>query len=408
MPAELHTHDRGGSVSRAFLSGNEAVAEAARLCRPAVIAAYPITPQTTVVERLAEMVDSGLLASRFVHVESEHSALSLVMGSAAMGLRTFTATSSQGLLYMAEILFYASGGRFPLVMMNANRALALPWNIYGDQSDSLALLHSGWIQAYAEDAQEALDMTVQAYAVAERRDVLTPVMVNLDGFFLTHTYEPVDIPAQGEVDAWLPLPDFPGVMGDPPLSLAMTAGPGDYAVFKRLQRDGMERAAVAIREESERFRAAFGRGGSGLAEGYRSEDADTVLVTLGSLSGLARDAVDELRSEGRKAGLVRIRYLRPFPADELTSLIGGARAIGVVEKALAIGGRSVVADELRASLYDLGGRIPLLGYVGGLGGQDIGTSQIRRIFDDLEAAASGSARPPLSMLDLEGFADGLA
>ncbi|MGC3965347.1 MAG: hypothetical protein QM803_19070 [Rhodocyclaceae bacterium] len=187
------------SHSLEFLSGNEAVAQAVRLCRPRVIAAYPITPQTTVVERLSELVEEGALDAQFVHVESEHSALALLMGSAAMGARTFTATSSQGLLYMAECLYYASGGRWPLVMMNANRALALPWNIYGDQSDSLALVSAGWIQAYAENAQEALDMIIQAYAVAEDPTVRTPVLVNLDGFVLTHTYEAISVPDAADV-----------------------------------------------------------------------------------------------------------------------------------------------------------------------------------------------------------------
>jgi len=186
-----------------FISGNEAIAHGVRLSRPHVIAAYPITPQTVVVERLSEMVEDGLLASEYLHVESEHSALSALMGASALGARTFTATSSQGLLYMAECLHYASGGRFPIVMMNANRSLALPWSIYGDQRDSLSLLDSGWIQFYAEDAQESLDLMIQAYAVAEHKDVLTPVMVNLDGFVLTHTYEPVYIPSPEAVDEFV-------------------------------------------------------------------------------------------------------------------------------------------------------------------------------------------------------------
>src|ERR1019366_1617191 len=196
------THGSSGQVK--FLSGNEAVAWGARLARPQVIAAYPITPQTTVIERLADWVADGSLACEFLHVESEHSALSACMGASALGARTVTATSSQGLLYMAECLSYASGGRFPIVMMNANRALALPWNIYGDQQDSLALLSSGWIQIYIEDAQEALDMTLQAFSIAEHGNVLTPVMLNLDGFVLTHTYEPVVVPTQEDVDAFLP------------------------------------------------------------------------------------------------------------------------------------------------------------------------------------------------------------
>ena len=187
-----------------FISADDAVAHGVRLAQPNVISAYPITPQTVVVERLSEMVEDGSLKSEFMHVESEHSALSACMGASAMGARAFTATSSQGLLYMAECLHYASGGRFPIVMMNANRSLALPWSIYGDHRDSLSQLDSGWIQVYVEDAQESLDMTLQAFAIAENLDVLTPVMVNLDGFTLTHTYETVEIPSQEAVDKRLP------------------------------------------------------------------------------------------------------------------------------------------------------------------------------------------------------------
>jgi pyruvate ferredoxin oxidoreductase alpha subunit len=280
-----------------FLSGNEAVAQGVRLCRPRVIAAYPITPQTTVVERLSEMVEGGELDAQFVHVESEHSALALLMGSAAMGARTFTATSSQGLLYMAECLYYASGGRWPLVMMNANRALALPWNIYGDQSDSLALVSSGWIQAYAESAQEALDMIIQAYAVAEDPNVRTPVLINLDGFVLTHTYEAVSIPSQATVDAFLPPRDlplgFPGTFNlNQPQSLGVTAGPGDYTVFKYLQHAAMLEAESTIAATATRFAQTFGRGSHGLIESYQAEDAEIVIMTLGSIAGTVRMAVD--------------------------------------------------------------------------------------------------------------------
>ena len=340
--------------TQAFLSGNEAVAEGVRLARPRVVAAYPITPQTGVVERLSEMVDNGELDAQFIHVESEHSALSLVMGSCATGVRTFTATSSQGLLYMAEILYYSSGGRYPLVMMNANRALALPWNIYGDQSDSLALISSGWIQAYAEDAQESLDMTIQAYAIAENPAVRTPVLVNLDGFVLTHTYETVSIPEQAEVDAFLPPPDLPaGYPGtfdlDHPQSLGITAGPGDYTVFKYLQHRDMLRAAAVIGATGRRYAEAFGRGVIDLIESYCADDAELIVVTLGSVAGTVRVVVDELRKSGVRAGLLRIRYLRPFPTDELATVLFGAQrtgavqALGVLEKDISFGHQGSVA-----------------------------------------------------------------
>lgn len=391
-----------------FLCGNEAVAEAVRLARPRVVAAYPITPQTGVVERLSELIESGALDAEFVHVESEHSALSLLMGSCATGVRTFTATSSQGLLYMAEILHYSAGGRYPLVMMNANRALALPWNIYGDQSDSLALISAGWIQSYAEDAQEALDLTLQAYAIAEHLDVRTPVLVNLDGFMLTHAYEPVSIPDQATVDAFLPpqlLPaGYPGTF-DPenPQNLAMTAGPGDYGVFKYRQHRDMLRAAGVIRDTGKRYAAAFGRGDGGLTAGYRVDDAEFVIVTLGTLSGTVRSVVDSLRAEGIRAGLLRLKYLRPFPGDELNEALFGAtrfvpvRAIGILEKDISFGHQGSVALEVKSSLYDtLSGKPgplpPTLNFVAGLGGQDVSRKHIREIFGRLIDAAGGRAK----------------
>ena len=216
-----------------FISGDDAVAEAVRLVSPDVIAAYPITPQTVVVERLSEMVEDGSLKSEFMHVESEHSALSACIGASAFGARTFTATSSQGLLYMAECLPYASGGRFPIVMMNGNRSVALPWSIYGDHRDSLSQLDSGWIQIYVEDAQESLDMTIQSFAIAEHQDILTPVMINLDGFLLTHTYELVTIPEKDIVDSWLkPLENKLAMDFDNPKNMAFSSQPSDNTEFK--------------------------------------------------------------------------------------------------------------------------------------------------------------------------------
>lgn len=401
-----------------FLSGNEAVAQAVRLCRPRVIAAYPITPQTTVVERLSEIVENGELDAQFVHVESEHSALALLMGSAAMGVRTFTATSSQGLLYMAECLYYASGGRWPLVMMNANRALALPWNIYGDQSDSLALVSAGWIQAYAENAQEALDMLIQAYAVAEDPAVRTPILVNLDGFVLTHTYEAVSVPAQEEVDAFLPdgnLPDgFPGTFSNTtPQSLAITAGPGDYTVFKYQQHAEMLNAADAIRATANRYHATFGRGAQDLIEGYHSEDAEVIIITLGSIAGTVRSAVDQLRAQGVRAGLLRLRYLRPFPAEELgAALFSGqpsVRAIGVLEKDISFGHQGSVSLEVKAALYEHASRhaapaIPILNFIAGLGGQDVALENLLAMFSELQALADGKAQP-LKHLAAPGLTD---
>jgi len=372
-----------------FISGNEAVAWGARLARPHVIAAYPITPQTIVIERLAEWVSDGQLASEFLHVESEHSALSACMGASALGARSFTASSSQGLLYMAECLHYASGGRFPIVMMNANRALALPWNIYGDQQDSLALLSSGWIQIYIEDAQEALDMTIQAFAIAEHADVLTPVMLNLDGFVLTHTYEPVQIPAQEDVDAFLlPFRAVSKMDLDAPTNMGFTAGPAHYTEFKVQQHRAMlEVTRVAVEVDTE-FGRRFGRSYGGAVTPYRCEDAEVVLVTLGSVAGTVRDAVDGLRGRGVAVGMLKLRFMRPFPAHEIALALIGVRTVGVLEKDVSFGSAGAVFSEVASTLAGAANRTVLLNFVAGLGGRDISRADVEQMFADLIAATT--------------------
>src|SRR4030042_4278414 len=270
--------DQPNGSRRDFLNGDEAVAYGARLCRPHVIAVYPITPQTIVVEKISEFVANNEMTCEYVHVESEHSAMCAAMGASLVGARAFTATSSQGLAYMHEMLHYVSGSRFPIVMMNANRTLAAPWNIFGDQRDSLAQRDTGWIQVYVENAQEALDMIIQAYAIAENDGVYTPVMVNLDGYVNTHTYELVNIPAQNEVDEFLPpfksknASDF-----DHPRSFCMTASTEWNTEFRYQQQKAMNTAKEVIEEVDKKFGEKFGRYYGGLVEEYRCEDAEVVL-----------------------------------------------------------------------------------------------------------------------------------
>ena len=378
-----------------FLSGDEAFAEGVRLARPQAISAYPITPQTVVVERLSEMVEEGQLAAEYVHVESEHSALSCAIGASATGARTFTATSSQGLLYMAECLTYAAGGRFPIVMMNANRATALPWNIYGDQRDSLALLDHGWVQAYAQDNQEALDLALMAYAVAEDPEVRTPFMVNLDGFALTHTYESVDIPTQEQADAFLPPYDGTGNRFDfaNPVNIGYSAGPEFNRYFKHSAHEGMLAAADAVERAEARFGEVFGRSYPGLIEAVDCEDADIVLVTLGSIAGLARERMAQLRAQGVKAGLVRIRYMRPFPARQIVEALAGAAAVGVLEKDVSFGAEGTVMTNVCSALQQAGNAVPVVNFVGGLGGDDITQAQMRGMFEVLEQIAAGRIAP---------------
>ena len=351
-----------------FLSGDEAFAEGVRLAKPQVISAYPITPQTVVVERLSEMVEEGSLKAEYVHVESEHSALSCAMGASATGARTFTATSSQGLLYMAEVLTYAAGGRFPIVMMNANRATALPWNIYGDQRDSLALL----------------DLALLAYAVAEDPAVLTPFMVNLDGFALTHTYETVDVPAEEDADAFLPPYQATNCFDfEHPKNIGYSAGPDYNRYFKYYEHRDMLGAFEAIDRVEARFAECFSRAYTGPVEAVSCDDAEAVLVTLGSIAGLARESVARLREQGRRVGLLRIRYIRPFPAKLIAEALAGAAAVGVLEKDISLGAEGTVFTNVNSALQQAGCTTPTFNFIGGLGGDDITSAQMDAMFDAL-------------------------
>lgn len=369
-----------------FLSGDEAFAEGIRLAKPAIISAYPITPQTIVVERLSEMVESGSLASEFIHVESEHSALSCAMGASAAGVRAFTATSSQGLLYMAECLYYASGGRFPIVMMNANRSTALPWNIYGDQRDSISQLDSGWIQAYAENAQESLDLALMSYYIAEKTS--TPFMVNLDGFILTHTYEEVDIPNEEQADKFLPKFETDNKLDlENPKNMAFSAGPDYNYIFKFKEHQAMLNAVSVIAESEKKFAEIFGRKYSGLIENYKTEYAEFILITIGSIAGLCRETADKLRAEGKKVGVVRLRYLRPFPAAELVESVKNAKAVGVLEKDISFGNEGTVFTNVNSVLHTEKVDIPSYNFIGGLGGRNISQSDIENIFSAIENGA---------------------
>ena len=371
-----------------FLSGNEAFAEGIRLARPEVISAYPITPQTIVVERLSEMVEDGSLKAEYIHVESEHSALSCAIGASAAGARAFTATSSQGLLYMAECLYYASGGRFPIVMMNADRSTALPWNIYGDQRDSLSQLDSGWIQAYAENAQEALDLALMSYKIAEDKRVSTPFMANLDGFVLTHTYETVDIPEREQADRFLPPYETDNRLDfDNPKNMAFSAGPDYNYIFKYKEHEGVLAARQVINETEKEFSEIFGRSYTGLIENYLTDDADYIIVTLGSIAGLCRETADDLRSRGVKAGVLRIRYMRPFPNQEIADTLKNAKAYAVLEKDVSFGNEGTVFTNVNSALKKASVDVKGYNYIGGLGGRNISSADIEKIFSDMENGA---------------------
>ncbi|RKE03501.1 transketolase C-terminal domain-containing protein [Marinifilum flexuosum] len=388
-------------TNKIFISGDEAVAQGVKLSRPHVVAAYPITPQTITVERLSEMVEAGEMDAEYMHVESEHSAISATMGASAVGARTFTASSSQGLLYMAEGLHYCSGGRWPVVMMNANRSVALPWSIYGDQRDSLSLLDSGWIQVYVEDAQEALDMIIQAYKIAEHKDVLTPMMVNLDGFILTHTYELVEIPDQEMVDQFLPPFETPNKMSfENPKNLGFSSRPDDNTEFKYQQNEAMFNAIDVIRKTDEDFTEMFGRKYHGMVEEYMCEDADVVLVALGSVCGTVRVVVDKLRAEGKKVGLLKIRYMRPFPVEEVKDLAKRVKAMGVIDKDISFGYEGTVYTNVNSAISQIDKYVYKSNFVGGLGGRDITKAEIEDMYNKLYAGLENKSEETVEFFSL--------
>ena len=367
-----------------FINGDEAVALGVKLSRPEVISAYPITPQTITVEKLSEYVDNNILDAEYIQVESEHSALAAAMGASAMGVRTFTATSSQGLLYMCEVLHYVPGSRFPIVMMNANRALAAPWSIYGDQSDSMAMLNTGWIQVYVENAQEALDMIIQSYKIAEDKRVMLPIMVNLDGFILTHTYELVDVPSQEQVDEFLPTYETNNKMNfESPNNLSITVGPDWHTEFRYQQHIVTQQAMSVIEEVDAAFSKVFGRQYDGMIEPYRTNDAVAILITTGSITSTAREVVDELRAEGSKVGLLKLRFIRPFPAAELRNLVANADAVGVLEKDVSYGYEGTVYTNVCSALSHAYNVPYLANFIAGLSGHDISTDSIKDMFHRL-------------------------
>lgn len=371
---------------KGILEGSHAAAEAAKLCRPDVVSAYPITPQTHIVERLAEMVADGELDSEYICVESEFSALSACLGASAAGSRVYSATSSQGLLLMTEVCFNVAGMRQPIVMSIANRAVGAPLSIWNDQQDSIALRDCGWIQIYAEDAQEIHDFHYIAYKVAEDHDVLLPVFICFDGFILSHTYEPVDMPTQEEVDAFLP-PYKPYNMLDAknPISMGMYATPEYYMEFRYEIDQAMVRSLDVIKRVGKEFGEKFGRDYSNLVESYKLEDADVAIVALGSVSGTIKDAIDEMRADGKKVGLLRLIAFRPFPAEDAKKALAGIKKVGVFEKNLSIGARmkGAVGYEVKDAIND--SSVSVLSYVAGLGGRDITIADIKKMVGEIEA-----------------------
>jgi pyruvate ferredoxin oxidoreductase alpha subunit len=375
-----------------------AIAEAVKLARAQVIAAYPITPQTHIVENLSEMVANGELKAEYVRVESEHSAASAVLGASAVGARAYTASSSQGIMLMAEVLFNIAGMRFPVVMTAANRALSAPINIWNDQQDSYSVRDAGWIQLHAEDNQEAMDLHIQAYRIAEDLRVQLPVMVCMDGFVLTHSYEPVDFPDQDAVDRFLP-PYNPTRKLDPrnPKTFGMYAEEG-YTETRYAIVQAMQTAKGVIEEVSREFEQAFGRRSGGLIEGYRLDDAEMVLTGTGSILGLLKSVVDDLRDRGQKVGALKVVSYRPFPTEALREALAGVKKMAVFEKAISLGGVGILAADMRSALHPVPNGPEVSSFIVGLGGKDI-TDQT--ILKAVEMARAGYVDSHFMELDEE-------
>ena len=357
-----------------LLAGNYAVAEAVRLARVQFVAAYPITPQTPIYEKLSEMELEGKLTGIMMRTESEHSAMAACISASLTGVRTFTATASQGLALMHEMLHFASGNRVPVVMCNVNRVIAVPWAFGSDQSDSLSQRDTGWLQFYCEDAQEALDTVIQAYKIAER--VLLPVMVVMDGFFTSNFIEPTEIPEQAAIDAFLPPFSIPTRFNvEDPAYVANVVSPTQFMQYRQRSFEDMEGAKPVIREVDREYREIVGRG-YGMVEAVATDDADIVLVTSGAMTSTARVALQSLRDKGYKAGLLKIRVFRPFPTQEVRQLLKDVPKVAVLDRNISIGKEGIFCQELKAALYPLEHRPSITGYIAGLCGADVSPDMI--------------------------------
>ena len=372
------------------MSGNKAIATGVKLARVEVIPAYPITPQTTIIEYLADFVANGELDAEYIHSEGEHSCMAMAVGASMVGARTFTATSSHGLAYMHEVLIQAPSYRTPIVMAVVNRTVGWYWCLGPDYSDIMPELNLGWLVSFAESNQECLDMVLQLFKVSEDRRVLLPSMMNLDGFYLSYSQEKVYLPDQADVDGWLPPYRAPYPV-DPTVNKRWPSAflpPALHTTYRRLLEEVLEGAKRIIDETDRSYGEAFGRSYGGLVEEYRCDDASSVLVTMGSMTTAARRAVDRLRGEGKKIGLIKLRFMRPFPRDEFRKLAEQVDAIGVVDRMLLHGtGNGMAVADVKASLYNTDRRIPIVDFVTGLGGEDISIDDIYAMGKKIVGAA---------------------
>ena len=378
---------------RVALEASHAAAEAARMADVDVISAYPITPQTHIPERLAEMVADGELSAAYIPVESEHSAMSACLGAAAVGARTFTATAGQGLELMHEVVYIASSMRYPVVMTVCNRALSAPLSVWGDHSDAMAVRDIGWIQVFCQNNQEAFDLTLWAFRVGEDPNVLLPVMVHLDGFTLTHVTEPVILPEQSEVDSFLPRFQYSFALNpDKPMTHGAFGPPEIYSETKLAQEVAFRNSREIIVQGWKEFGDIFGRYYHPVEE-YRTENAETLLLTMGSFTETAKIVIDEKRDKGEAIGLISLRLWRPFPFEEFRRTVKGAKILIVFDRCISFGMGGPVFSEVRSALYDEEPRPKVVGIIGGLGGRDMSEEDFEYVIDrGMEIAEKGSER----------------
>ncbi|MFU8766530.1 MAG: pyruvate ferredoxin oxidoreductase [Candidatus Methanoperedens sp.] len=383
------------------ITGDHAVAIGAKLCRVEVVPAYPITPQTLIIEHIAEFINDGEMDAKFMTMESEHSVMSAAAGASAAGARTFTATASQGLAYMHEMVYATAPLRLPVVMANVNRSLSTPPGIWIEYNDSMGERDSGWLQVYVEDNQEALDMIIQSYRIAEDKRVLLPIMPCLDGFVLSHTVEPVEVPDSSEVDSFLP-PYEPDVFLDPenPALMGMLMPPQYFMEMRRQTDKAVESAKEVTGEVNREFAKVFGRDYGGLVDTYMMEDAEIALITIGTVTSTARKVVDDMRKAGKKVGIVKLRFFRPFPADELRSALSGMGAVGVVDRSISYNGGGPVFGEVRSALYGM--TMPVINHLAGIGGRDVTEKLIATMFELTLKAANGESVKPVIWHETRG------
>jgi pyruvate ferredoxin oxidoreductase alpha subunit len=383
----------GGKMRKnmVVVEGSYAVAHAVKVCKPNVISAYPITPQTHIVEDLAQFHADGEMNCEYMNVESEFSAISALIGASAAGARTYSSTTSQGLALMHEVLFNSSGMRLPIVMTVVNRALSAPINIWNDQQDSISQRDTGWIQLYAEDVQESADMTPQLYKLAEDSDVLLPAMSCMDGFILSHVYEPVILLEQGLTDEFLPSYDPEFVLDTKnPMSFGAFADPSTYTEFRYKQEKAMGVALEKIEEIATEFKDIYGRYYGGLIDGYVLDDAEIVIMAMGSVIGTIKDTIDELRSVGESVGLLKVRSFRPFPKEAIRKALKNAKIVITLDKNISVGkNEGALCTEVKACLYNTDNRVPVIGFMLGHGGRDIPMQMIKKIINKAKLVEKG-------------------